>query len=411
MNKLIVHPGHFNSSFFQNEVKYLKKYFDEVVLISYNEKDEDELFSFCNSNNIQYHMVGKNNLIYLFNRIFIKWLFSDIVKNEIKKNIDFDKHFIFKLLYVIYYGIFYIKTKEYIDNEIEKSDVDNIIIYAYWLSRPAFTAAMHNDNSKVNKVISRAHGYDLYTMRNKLNYLPFRNFIDANLDEIHFISEHGLEYFKENFTKTTKDKNKSKKYISRLGTYNNIKVNKKIKKKDYICIASCSYIRKVKRLDLIIDVIANIEYKVKWIHIGDGKLMDEIKIYAKKMLDAKDYIFLGEVKNSRILDIYKEYDVDYFINMSESEGVPVSIMEAISFGLPIIARNVGGNSEIVTKNGLLIDSMEDKEEVFNIINSFVSKRVNNLNAYLNQSQNSLNLWNEKYHADINYESFFKNLLK
>ena len=31
-----------------------------------------------------------------------------------------------------------------------------------------------------------------------------------------------------------------------------------------------------------------------------------------------------------------------FINMSDSEGVPVSIMEALSIGIPVIARAVGG---------------------------------------------------------------------
>ena len=34
-------------------------------------------------------------------------------------------------------------------------------------------------------------------------------------------------------------------------------------------------------------------------------------------------------------------DFDLFVNMSLSEGIPVSIMEAISFGIPIIATNVG----------------------------------------------------------------------
>ena len=48
-------------------------------------------------------------------------------------------------------------------------------------------------------------------------------------------------------------------------------------------------------------------------------------------------------------------DFDLFVNMSLSEGIPVSIMEAISFGIPIIATNVGGNAEIVNdETGVLI---------------------------------------------------------
>ena len=47
--------------------------------------------------------------------------------------------------------------------------------------------------------------------------------------------------------------------------------------------------------------------------------------------------------------------IDIFINVSSSEGLPVAIMEAISFDIPIIATNVGGTSEIVTpETGILI---------------------------------------------------------
>lgn len=47
--------------------------------------------------------------------------------------------------------------------------------------------------------------------------------------------------------------------------------------------------------------------------------------------------------------------------MSDSEGIPVSIMEAMSFGIPVIARNVGGMSEIVNEeNGLLLEMMMQK---------------------------------------------------
>ena len=45
------------------------------------------------------------------------------------------------------------------------------------------------------------------------------------------------------------------------------------------------------------------------------------------------------------------------MNVSESEGIPVSIMEASSFGIPVIATNVGGVGEIVENgyNGLLLN--------------------------------------------------------
>ena len=58
---------------------------------------------------------------------------------------------------------------------------------------------------------------------------------------------------------------------------------------------------------------------------------------------------LGKVNNNDILNFYSITPVNLFINLSESEGIPVSIMEAISFSIPIIATDVGGVSEIVTE--------------------------------------------------------------
>jgi len=44
------------------------------------------------------------------------------------------------------------------------------------------------------------------------------------------------------------------------------------------------------------------------------------------------------------------------MNLSETEGIPVSIMEAQSAGVPILATNLGGTSEIVNnENGFLVE--------------------------------------------------------
>lgn len=58
--------------------------------------------------------------------------------------------------------------------------------------------------------------------------------------------------------------------------------------------------------------------------------------------------------------------------MSDSEGIPVSIMEAMSFGIPVIARNVGGMSEIVNEeNGLLLEN-DDAEDAASKISSLLT---------------------------------------
>ena len=60
---------------------------------------------------------------------------------------------------------------------------------------------------------------------------------------------------------------------------------------------------------------------------------------------------MGAIQNVEVYKYYNEHCADLFINVSSSEGLPVSIMEAISFGIPVIATDVGGTGEIV-KNGI-----------------------------------------------------------
>jgi len=54
--------------------------------------------------------------------------------------------------------------------------------------------------------------------------------------------------------------------------------------------------------------------------------------------------------------------------VSETEGLPVSMMEAISFGIPILSTDVGGCKEIVTsETGILIKKDFDDNEVAKMI--------------------------------------------
>jgi glycosyltransferase involved in cell wall biosynthesis len=173
-------------------------------------------------------------------------------------------------------------------------------------------------------------------------------------------------------------------------------------------IVSCSGIILLKRLNLIVLGIREItklkpEKKIEWIHFGDGDLRNEIEKLIDEIINKKVSLELkGQVALSQIIEHYKNKPVDVFINVSTYEGQPVSIKEAISFGIPIIATDVGGNSEIVSKeNGILLSANPTSLEIARSICCLME----NNEKYKEMRTNSRRLFLEKYDSKIVYPDF------
>ena len=102
---------------------------------------------------------------------------------------------------------------------------------------------------------------------------------------------------------------------------------------------------------MIIEALSKISHNIEWLHIGDGEELDSLKWIAKNKLPSNiKYSFSGYIENEKITDIYVKDGYHAFINVSETEGIPVSIMEALSCSVPIIATDVGGVSEMLHDN-------------------------------------------------------------
>ena len=90
--------------------------------------------------------------------------------------------------------------------------------------------------------------------------------------------------------------------------------------------------------------------------------------------------------------------------MSETEGIPVSIMEAQSYGIPVIATNVGGTSEIVHDgiNGVLLSRNFDTADLLNAIETVIC-------SYKSFSDNALLTWKQMSDAHTVFPEFYKKL--
>lgn len=127
--------------------------------------------------------------------------------------------------------------------------------------------------------------------------------------------------------------------------------------------------------------------------VGDGPLKENIEEYIVK-LNLQNKIFLLGNRND-ISSLLSR--ADCFILSSISECCPMSILEAMSSGLPIISTNVGGISEIVGDGGILVNTKAEMVEAMNLICNNAEYRLclGNISKKLSEKYNA-NLITEKY---------------
>ena len=199
--------------------------------------------------------------------------------------------------------------------------------------------------------------------------------------------------------------------VSRLGTLDWGK-NPYAEKEpqDVLHIVSCSNLIELKRVDRIIRAMKNVKESVVWHHFGDGKLKAELETLCSELPGHVEYRFMGSVPNRELMQWYQMNPTDLFISTSEREGVPVSMMEAMSFGIPVIATDVGGVGEIVRDgyNGFLMDADIDQAGVTDQIERFFAltpEQRKNMREHARQT------WEEMYNAELNYTAFYRDVLK
>lgn len=89
----------------------------------------------------------------------------------------------------------------------------------------------------------------------------------------------------------------------------------------------------------------------------DGSMVACKKLAKKHHLDVK---FTGKLKKKQWAKLSRNYD--FFINTTSIDNTPISVIEAMSLGLPVISTNVGGMPQLIEngKDGILVPE-EDPE--------------------------------------------------
>lgn len=389
-------PG---EQFLETEMKYMVNLFEKIDIASVNGSGEKRMVP----DRIQLHSIpgrprGTKKYIHTFYSVTAdpqgrRWLSAELPKAR-----AFGSKGLMQLANWLSHAL-------RIRDEIKKKWLDDpgfaindAVFYSYWLTPAAVALAMLKETYPELLAVSRAHGGDVYDYRHSPPYLPFQERVINALNSVSMISEDGKRFLEGKYSGAGANL-----LVHRLGT-EKPGFTSSPSTDGILRIVTCSYVKPVKRLDLLVDALKQTTIPIHWTHIGDGEDREKLERKAKEELDGRIAIdFKGHWTQQQIFEFYRTSPVDLFVNVSASEGIPVTIMEAFSTGIPVIATDVGGVRELVDEsNGFLIPSDVSAEELAGYIEKFAALPVEQKQTYREYAYGK---WEQEYNAQKNYHSF------
>lgn len=409
-NTLVLFTNQFpygnSEPFLETEIEYLAKEFSWVILIPRKQAPGRRTIP----ENVEIKKIFLNTNKASRLKLYLRGIALLIMNYSLLNNINIPQnfHILGFTKSIKYLGLFsYLKKDLEIFLKSTPISFEKTIFYTYWLGHETFVLGLTKQKCHKLKIISRAHRYDLYEEWGEKSFTFIKKATLSMINQVYCISEHGRNYLLKKYPEFEK-----KISVFRLGTKDPGFILTSKNTQNFI-IVSCSTIKKVKRLDRIIKALGAIEesqlkIKLEWHHIGDGTEKEPIKKIADKLIKSPhiSWKLHGFVPNKELFDVYKKLNPDVFINVSESEGLPVSIMEAQSIGLPVIATDTGGTSEIINnKTGILLPAEHKIEDISRAILKLSNKK-DFISEYKKAARSN---WEKQFRAKTNYILFANEL--
>lgn len=282
------------------------------------------------------------------------------------------------------------------------SQFEEVVLYSYWFFANVRVAVGVSEYLRRRgcgrvRIISRAHRYDLYETRNRLNYLPMREYLLRKVEKVYVCSQNGADYLRAGHPQYA-----DKIDVGYVGTLDCGVAE--APREPVFHLVSCCRIVPVKRLERLADAMALVEEPCKWTVIGGGVegggYYQELQKYITAALASRPNVqveYTGALPHDEIFRYYQTHRVDALVNPSESEGLPAVIMEAASFGIPSIATDVGGTSEIVLDEltGYLIPERFTTEQLAGCIRRMIALPEA---EYAALRRSAREVWQEKFNA-------------
>ena len=339
-----IHPDGSNDPFMVMEQPWLVQRFDQVLMAAHQGVD------WLHEDKTAVHHPQKPFLCGA--RGFFRALFSADVRRE-WKHLRADGRFsLMNALKVLAFAARGQMMFLAVDAVVSQKAADTVL-YSCWMSFDAYAAALMKRKYPAMGFVVRGHAFDIDVERNAVNPYLMKRMIADRADGVYLISQAAKDQYMSYMQGCVPEEKVHVLAFGSAGTAPEQLLPPPLHTEGVLRIVSCAKVIPIKQVSVMVEALAQWDgAPVCWTHIGDGEEFGMLQQMAEEKLDRKENVivrWLGGLSADEVLAVYENQPFDVFVNTSRKEGVPVSIMEAMRCGIPVIAPEVGGLPELVTE--------------------------------------------------------------
>lgn len=285
------------------------------------------------------------------------------------------------------------------------------VFYSCWMSYDGYAAALCKKSRPQAYSVARCHAFDIDTERNAMNPYLHKRFMAQTLDCICPISESAKAQLMAYAAAYLPPSKVQVIPFGSAGEAVPLRSDSPCHRRGAFHIISCAHVLPIKQVELLADALDGwCGLPIHWTHVGGGEGLTSLQQRMDRISEHNDRLICecaGALTPQELDMLYQNRDFDVFINTSKKEGVPVSVMEAMRYSIPVIAPHVGGLPEIVNSdNGFLFspNSCDSLKEALLAMTQLPEEKLRAMRTA------AANTWQERYQNSRQLPKLFAGML-